>query len=614
MKGGTASDSLIVRIGAPSTFRISGRVSASDDSPVHGVRIYVGSTRVTHTDSDGTYNLVGLPAGSYTVSASLESYSFTHPSFSNPVNVGPNASGIDFIGGPAGADVLIPLVGSGAEWKYLDDGSNQGTNWSRTNFNDLTWNQGLAQLGYGDGDEATLVRSNRTDGTRIITTYFRHYFVVNDPTEYATLTLGLMRDDGGVVYLNGREVFRSNMPDPPAVITNLTRASGTIDAADESTFFEKGVNSTYLVAGTNVVAVEIHQANTTSSDISFDLYLNALSITNLPRGSFLTSPSPNATFLAPAEILLSANASAGSGGSILKVEFFEGNNKLGEATTRPYSMTWSNVPVGIYALTARATDNGGIILTSSPVNVLVNTMLFASGSMWKYLDNGSNQGTNWVSRSYNDTSWAAGRARLGYGDVQTTPISYGPDINNKYITTYFRRWFNVPATLSISYLTFRLQRDDGAVVYVNGAEIYRSNMSTGMIAHTNLASGAVSGTDETTFYETSYPVELMAGTNLIAVEIHQAAGDSTDLGFDLELLGSGATIPPPPQLHVSRSGDEIQIAWPEAAAEWNLYYSTTPDGTSSWSFLDAPVTNTNGQNVVTVTPLGARMFYRLQKP
>jgi hypothetical protein len=614
MKGGTASDSLIVRIGAPATFRISGSVRATDNSPVHGVRVYVGSTRVTYTDSDGAYNLVGLPAGSYTMNASLEGYSFTHPSFSNPVNVGPNAGNIDFIGGPAGAEVLIPLVGSGAEWKYLDDGSNQGTNWIGTNFNDLTWNQGLAQLGYGDGDEATLVRSNRQDGTRIITTYFRHYFVVNDPADYATLTLGLMRDDGGVAYLNGREVFRSNMPEPPAVITNLTRASGTIDAADESTFFEKGVNATYLVPGTNVVAVEIHQANTTSSDISFDLYLNALSITNLPRGSFLTSPSPNENFVAPADILLSANASAGSGGGIVTVEFFEGDNKLGEAATRPYTMTWSNAPVGIYTLTVRATDDSGIILTSSPVNITVSTVLFARGSSWKYLDNGSNQGTNWVSRSYNDGSWRAGFARLGYGgDGEVTPISYGGVMTNKYITTYFRRWFEVPGTLSISRLIFRLQRDDGAVVYVNGAEIYRSNMTNTPITHTTLASATVNGADETAFFESSYPVDLVAGTNLVAVEVHQILPDSSDLGFDLELLGSGATILPQPELHISRSAESIQIAWPSSASGWSLFFCPTVDPGNTWTAVSSTVVNTNGQNMVTVSPSGGAGFYRLQK-
>lgn len=95
MKGGVASDSAIVRIGSPSTYQISGLVT-DNSLPVEGVRVYVSSTRMAYTDSDGTYNIVGLPAGSYTVSTSLYGYNFTN-TFSNPVSVGPNATDKNFI-------------------------------------------------------------------------------------------------------------------------------------------------------------------------------------------------------------------------------------------------------------------------------------------------------------------------------------------------------------------------------------------------------------------------------------------------------------------------------------------------------------------------------------
>ncbi|PYJ06492.1 MAG: hypothetical protein DME25_06555, partial [Verrucomicrobia bacterium] len=89
MKGGVASDSVIVTIDNPGTYRVSGRVSVGG-VPVEGVRISVSSRQMTYTDSDGTYTLPGLPAGSYTVSADRDGSIFSPSGFANPVSVGPS--------------------------------------------------------------------------------------------------------------------------------------------------------------------------------------------------------------------------------------------------------------------------------------------------------------------------------------------------------------------------------------------------------------------------------------------------------------------------------------------------------------------------------------------
>src|SRR5678815_4920033 len=103
---------------------------------------------------------------------------------------------------------------------------------------------------------------------------------------------------------------------------------------------------------------------------------------------------------------------------------------------------------------------GGPLASGAPVT------LVASNAVWKYFANGSDPGA-WTSTAFNDASWASGAAQLGYGDGdEATVVSYGPDASNKYITTYFRKAFTVPAGLSS--MTLRLLRDDGAVVYVNG--------------------------------------------------------------------------------------------------------------------------------------------------
>jgi hypothetical protein len=91
---------------------------------------------------------------------------------------------------------------------------------------------------------------------------------------------------------------------------------------------------------------------------------------NQPPVVSITSPANNASFTAPAAITISANASDPDG-SVTLVEFFNGNTKIGERTSVPYTITWSGVNAGSYSLTARATDNQGASTTSTPVNVSV---------------------------------------------------------------------------------------------------------------------------------------------------------------------------------------------------------------------------------------------------
>jgi len=184
------------------------------------------------------------------------------------------------------------LVPAGAVWKYLDNGSCQGTAWRQPQFNDASWPSGPAQLGYGDGDEATVVSFGPDPNNKYITTYFRHSFTVPDPSVYGSLTVRLLRDDGAVVYLNGTEVFRSNMPDGAIGCTTL--ASTAIGEPDENTFYAATINPQLLASGVNVLAVEVHQAAPMSTDVSFDLELTASTgaSTGLTRGPFLQTGTP----------------------------------------------------------------------------------------------------------------------------------------------------------------------------------------------------------------------------------------------------------------------------------------------------------------------------------
>ncbi len=176
--------------------------------------------------------------------------------------------------------------------------------------------------------------------------------------------------------------------------------------------------------------------------------------------------------------------------------------------------------------------------------VYEDVTLLAAGSTWKYWDQGTNPGAGWQAAGFDDAAWPVGAAPLGYGDTHlVTTVGYGADPNAKYTTTWFRVTFDVPS-VELASLTLSLLRDDGAVVYLNGAEVARDNLPEGELTDATLASASVGSADETAFFDFDLAVEALApGTNTLAVELHQASGTSSDLGFDLALTGQIVVTP-----------------------------------------------------------------------
>ncbi|MCH1508377.1 MAG: lamin tail domain-containing protein [Akkermansiaceae bacterium] len=170
------------------------------------------------------------------------------------------------------------FIAEAANWKYLDDGSAQSTQWRARTYNDAPWASGPAPLGY-DNAPATEISFGPDSGSKYITSYFRHTFNVADPTIFTGLTLRLLVDDGAVIYLNGEELLRQNMPS--GTITSTTRALDSIGGSDETDFDTYQLPPSHLVAGDNVIAVEVHQSSANSSDLGFDLALEASSFTSV---------------------------------------------------------------------------------------------------------------------------------------------------------------------------------------------------------------------------------------------------------------------------------------------------------------------------------------------
>jgi YD repeat-containing protein len=128
---------------------------------------------------------------------------------------------------------------------------------------------------------------------------------------------------------------------------------------------------------TALYALLVHGTGATGSQQSraiFDNFRVSPDAANDAPTVSITNPANNAFIGVGSPVNINASASDGDG-SIRKVEFFQGSTKLGESTTAPYGVTWSNVPIGNYLLTAKATDNGDATSTSNPVSITVGTLL-----------------------------------------------------------------------------------------------------------------------------------------------------------------------------------------------------------------------------------------------
>jgi hypothetical protein len=256
-----------------------------------------------------------------------------------------------------------------------------------------------------------------------------------------------------------------------------------------------------------------------------------------------------------------------------------------------------------------------LLLSISGLSIAANTTLISPGASWTYLDDGSNQQTAWNTPGFNDSQWSSGNAELGYGDEkEVTTISYGSNSDDKYITTYFRHDFTVTGATSYQSLILRILRDDGAVIYLNGNEIHRTNMPTDTIGYDTTASSQVYGSSETTFFETQHSTEyLLEGTNVLAVEIHQAKPTSSDVSFNLELLGSTDPVTTQmvkgPYLIYPNDITSMKILWQTSVTdtcqlEWgrDLSYS---DG----SLISSEVNSYYHQHIQTLNTLTADSLY-----
>lgn len=152
-------------------------------------------------------------------------------------------------------------------WHFYDNGYLDDDWVKLENFSD--WKKGKSPLGYGDKKNNTILDFGNNKEKKHITKYFKKKIFLDK--EYVAYEIKIKRDDGAVVYINGKEILKDNMPN--VTINSTTLAVNTIKKEAERIFNQHFFVGNILKKGENIISVSIHQAYEYSSDCIFSLEL-----------------------------------------------------------------------------------------------------------------------------------------------------------------------------------------------------------------------------------------------------------------------------------------------------------------------------------------------------
>lgn len=269
------------------------------------------------------------------------------------------------IGAPGNADKIVGgqrftldlsrlvLVKSGDQWRYWDNGLNPGHAWTSLDYDDSGWKLGAAPLGSADNPATTVDLGPPSH--RYITTYFRRTFDVEDPGFYRSVLLRLMRADGAVIYLNGKEVVRVNLP-AGGVYADMM-ATRKVTGLERDVFFPVKIDPADLRKGKNIIAAETHLNSPQCDDIRFDLELSANNAeTGFPPDIAFAGPPDGAVFQAGEIVPVQLEALSGDG-KIESVSLYVDGQLVGTSEHAPYTFNWPVGSNGRHRLRAVAVDN-----------------------------------------------------------------------------------------------------------------------------------------------------------------------------------------------------------------------------------------------------------------
>ena len=253
-------------------------------------------------------------------------------------------------------------------------------------------------------------------------------------------------------------------------------------------------------------------------------------------------------------------------------------------------------------------------------NYVMATPLTALTNAWRYTRSNLDA-TNWTARSYDDSGWDGTGQGVLWADLRgpnasipaelNTELPLNPGTGYPYTTYYFRTYFNFTNDPAGATLQVSGYFDDGAVFYLNGREIRRVRMAAAPTAIYNAtaATAAPCSGDATCLdaFSVSGPIistNLVAGQNVLAVEVHNRSAASADVTF-----GLSASLALPytlyPTLNIAQTNSTVTMSW--AQGGYTLQQASEPTG--AWMEVPGPVVISP---FTTNNPTG-NVFYRLSK-
>ncbi len=598
---------------------------------------------------------------------------------------------------------IFPLTG--VDFRFVDpvyaafDVVDQGTAWRYPGYNEdhptNTWATGPSPFYYfANPAQAFDIPFDTAPGTALsqsefVTSYFRKSFSFAGSPGGTKIYVRHYVDDGMILWFNGNEAIRYNMPTGAIAYTNraATRLwNGTLTDPIE-------LPSAFLSTGTNLIAVELHQYTGVDTDKVFTVQMDAkvlslvtgpvvitsgpldqtvfegqsatfsvvqaggrtfqwqLNSNNISGGTNFTYTTPAATLAmngnkyrvvvtgitnsatstnATLRVLADTNAPTivsgyAASNKTITITFSEAvtaatannvtnyvvTNTLGQTLTVSSAvltngtnvvLSFTSLPFATYTVfvsNVKDTSTAGntIVPNSAVVIGYMNGIVALSGQ-WLYNTSGTDLGTDWRTVAYDDLDepWTNGLAlfegKRGAVPALPEPVRTTITISNaansaQIPTVYFRVHFNSYAAGN-GQIVFRTILDDGAVIYLNGVEISRIRMPTGTITYNSLANVSV----DDAVLEGPYTVDvtnILAGDNVIAVEVHQINLTSSDITWagDFSVIRPSEVLPTPecvqiisqPVGRTNGVGANVQLNVVAAGAA-PIYYQWRKDGTN----------------------------------
>ncbi|MGM7667957.1 fibrinogen-like YCDxxxxGGGW domain-containing protein [Microbacterium sp. A93] len=454
--------------------------------------------------------------------------------------VSPAATAVVTTTPPPDANELPVAVDAESVWSWRYSNDALPSDWNTVAFDDAAWEIGTGLFARGVSGATTDIEPVDIPSNPL-SAQFRHTFDVIQAASLTDGTVTVIADDGVVVYLNGTELGRSNLPEGA-----LSQNSYAQSAPRHSTAIANPVTfavpASLLFNGENVIAASTHAGWRATTDLSFQLSYTAErgemasapnAVTDLSATSAETSVT--LTWAAPAE------GSAPTGYVITR-----GGENVGsvDAATTTFSEDGLTASTA-YTYAVTATGLGSLI--SPPATVEVSTtappaenelpVSVDGASVWSWRYSNDALPADWNALVFDDSAWATGTGLFGRGVAEVTTDIEPVDIPSNPLSAQFRHTFTVLDAGTVADGTVTAIANDGVVLYLNGVELGRANLPEGPLTQNTYTTVAprhsTAAAAPVTF---SVPAALLQeGENVIAASTHASWRATPDLTFELSL-------------------------------------------------------------------------------